>query len=133
MSLPNRRALIRTATVLAAFVLAGCAAPTSMAPDIFASREPHAASRDEMWFVFLESGKTGFSERSALDMMQRGHIANFQRLFGEKKLLAAGPLNPVAPTSSWAMQPWAPFGALSQVATSAVTYQICFPPFWPPP
>lgn len=76
---------------VAAFVLAGCASVAEV-PDVFASRETHAASRDEMWFVFLESGKKGFTERSALEEMQKGHVANFQRLFGEKKLLAAGPL-----------------------------------------
>ncbi|MBI5719281.1 MAG: hypothetical protein HZC37_16560 [Burkholderiales bacterium] len=89
------RALARTSMVLAALVgaavVAGCAT-VGGAPEIFASREAHAPSRDEIWFVFLESGKTGFSERSALEVMQRGHIANFQRLFGEKKLFAAGPL-----------------------------------------
>ena len=84
----------RAAAGLAALVtllLAACASAPE-APDIFASREAHAASRDEMWFVFLESGKKGFTERSALEEMQRGHVANFQRLFGEKKLLAAGPV-----------------------------------------
>jgi len=81
----------RVAAGIGALVLAGCAS-VAEAPDIFASRETHAASRDEMWFVFLESGKKGFTERSALEEMQRGHVANFQRLFGEKKLLAAGPL-----------------------------------------
>lgn len=86
------RLLARAATVLAALAVAACATPGGDAPDIFASREAHAASRDEMWFVYLESGKTGFTERSALEAMQRGHIANFQRLFGEKKLMAAGPL-----------------------------------------
>lgn len=45
-----------------------------------------------MWFVFLEAGKTGPDDREAAAAMQRGHIANFQRLFGEKKLYAAGPL-----------------------------------------
>lgn len=92
MPLPRRRAPTRTAAVLAALVLAACAAPAPVTPDVFANRPTHAASRDEMWFVFLESGKTGFSERTALEAMQRGHIANFQRLFGEKKLFAAGPL-----------------------------------------
>lgn len=85
------RILRRAPVWLAALVLAACAT-VSDAPDIFSSRETRAPSRDEMWFVFLESGKTGFSERTALEAMQRGHIANFQRLFGEKKLFAAGPL-----------------------------------------
>ena len=84
------RALQRTALVLVAIGAAACT--TVGAPDIFANREAHAASRDEMWFVFLESGKPGLADRTAADAMQRGHIANFQRLFGEKKLLAAGPL-----------------------------------------
>lgn len=85
------RILRRAPLWAAALVLAACAT-VSDAPDIFASRETRAPSRDEMWFVFLESGKTGFSERTALEAMQRGHIANFQRLFGEKKLMAAGPV-----------------------------------------
>jgi uncharacterized protein YciI len=83
----------RAAAVLGVALVAACATPPGAeAPDVFASREAYATSRDELWFVFLESGKTGFSERSALEAMQRGHIANFQRLFGEKKLFAAGPL-----------------------------------------
>ncbi|MBK9133003.1 MAG: hypothetical protein IPM15_01215 [Betaproteobacteria bacterium] len=89
MTLLNR--LAAGLCALVALVLAGCAS-VAEAPDIFASREVHAASRDEVWFVYLESGKKGFTERAALEEMQRGHIANFQRLFGEKKLLAAGPL-----------------------------------------
>jgi len=88
-----RRSWSSLAAFLAAVLVAACATPGSEAPsDMFASREARAPSRDEMWFVFLESGKTGFSERTALEAMQRGHIANFQRLFGEKKLFAAGPL-----------------------------------------
>ncbi|MBL8347379.1 MAG: hypothetical protein JNN03_18210 [Rubrivivax sp.] len=85
------RILWRAPVWLAALVLAACAT-VSDAPDVFASREARAPSRDEMWFVYLESGKKGFTERTALEAMQRGHVANFQRLFGEKKLLAAGPL-----------------------------------------
>ncbi|MBL8325704.1 MAG: hypothetical protein JNJ89_12185 [Rubrivivax sp.] len=79
---------------MAAAALAGCAsvgeAPAGGASVFTGELRP--ASRDEMWFVFLESGKTGFTERTAMEAMQRGHIANFQRLFAEKKLLAAGPL-----------------------------------------
>ena len=51
-----------------------------------------------MWFVFLELGKPSPSDRAQMDAMQRGHIANFQRLFGEKKLIAAGPLTDPAGT-----------------------------------
>jgi uncharacterized protein YciI len=80
------------AALAAVALAAGCAAtPDAGQPSIFAG-EMRPASRDEMWFVFLESGKTGFTERTALEAMQRGHIANFQRLFAEKKLFAAGPL-----------------------------------------
>jgi uncharacterized protein YciI len=84
-----------TAAVAAGAVIAavaGCAATPDAAQQSVFTGELRAASRDELWFVFLESGKTGFTERSALEAMQRGHIANFQRLFAEKKLLAAGPL-----------------------------------------
>ena len=92
MTLPLSRLLIRALAALGVAALAACATPTTETSDIFASREALAASRDEMWFVFLETGKSGFAERSAQEAMQRGHIANFQRLFGEKKLMAAGPL-----------------------------------------
>ncbi|MBL8286876.1 MAG: hypothetical protein JNL85_02745 [Rubrivivax sp.] len=87
----SARILAVSAAAAAAAVAAGCATQGSV-PDIFASREPMAASRDEIWFVYLETGKTGFADRAAQEAMQRGHIANFQRLFGEKKLFAAGPL-----------------------------------------
>lgn len=87
----RRAAAARIFTLAAAAIAAGCASPLAV-PDIFSSREPVAASRDEIWFVYLETGKTGFAERAAQEAMQRGHIANFQRLFGEKKLFAAGPL-----------------------------------------
>jgi uncharacterized protein YciI len=75
----------------AAALIAGCAS-TPEASDVFASRETRAPSRDEMWFVFLETGRSGPADNEARAAMQRGHIANFQRLFGEKKLYAAGPL-----------------------------------------
>jgi uncharacterized protein YciI len=78
---------------IAALVAAGCATAPSGGP-----AAPGAApgtgditvpSRDEMWFVFLESGKPTSGDVAA---MQRGHIANFQRLFAEQRLFAAGPL-----------------------------------------
>lgn len=87
----SARIFALAAAAAAAAIAAGCATQGSV-PDIFASREPVAASRDEIWFVYLETGKTSFAERGVQEAMQRGHIANFQRLFGEKKLFAAGPL-----------------------------------------
>lgn len=88
---PLARALSRLSMALAAIVVAACATVAD-APDSIPTGETRAASRDEMWFVFLETGKPGPADREAAAAMQRGHIANFQRLFGEKKLFAAGPL-----------------------------------------
>ncbi len=85
------RNLMRAAVVIAAWMIAACAAPPG-APEGVATGEQRAPSRDEIWFVFLESGKPSPADREAAAAMQRGHIANFQRLFGEKKLFAAGPL-----------------------------------------
>ena len=45
------------------------------------------------WFIFLETGKPTPADREAVKKMQTGHIQNFKRLFGEKKLFAAGPLS----------------------------------------
>ncbi len=45
-----------------------------------------------LWFVFLEAGKMVPDDKAAVAAMQRGHINNFKKLFGEKKLFAAGPL-----------------------------------------
>ena len=44
------------------------------------------------WFIFLETGKKTPDDKQAVQKMQMGHIQNFKRLFGEKKLFAAGPL-----------------------------------------
>ena len=44
------------------------------------------------WFIFLETGKPTPKDQEAVTKMQAGHIQNFKRLFGEKKLFAAGPL-----------------------------------------
>ncbi len=44
------------------------------------------------WFAFLETGTKTSDDKELVEKMQRGHIANFQKLFGEKKLFAAGPL-----------------------------------------
>ncbi len=44
------------------------------------------------WFIFLETGKKTPDDKEAVAKMQKGHIENFVRLHGEKKLFAAGPL-----------------------------------------
>ncbi len=44
------------------------------------------------WFIFLETGKKTPDDKEAVAKMQKGHIDNFVRLHGEKKLFAAGPL-----------------------------------------
>ena len=51
-----------------------------------------AADKRPTWFIFLETGKPTPDDKAAVQKMQAGHIQNFKRLFGEKKLLAAGPL-----------------------------------------
>ena len=68
-------------TLLLMFVLVGCA--TNSAP---------ASESVRTWFIFLETGKKTPDDREAVSKMQTGHIDNFKRLFGEKKLMAAGPL-----------------------------------------
>jgi len=57
------------AALLTLAALAGCATP------------PLAAPRD--WFIFLETGRKTPDDRAAVAAMQRGHIDNFKRLFGE--------------------------------------------------
>lgn len=51
-----------------------------------------AADPRPTWFIFLETGKKTPDDKEAVTRMQRGHIANFEKLHGEKKLFAAGPL-----------------------------------------
>lgn len=59
--------------------LAGCA-------------NPAPAATGNRWFIFLETGRPTPPDRDAVMAMQRGHIANFQRLFALGRLQAAGPL-----------------------------------------
>lgn len=54
--------------------------------------EKKAATPENVWFIFLETGKRTPDDKALVEQMQRGHIDNFKRLFGEKKLFAAGPL-----------------------------------------
>lgn len=51
------------------------------------------ADKRPTWFIFLETGKKTPDDKEAVQKMQMGHIQNFKRLFGEKKLFAAGPLS----------------------------------------
>ena len=44
------------------------------------------------WFVFLDSSKPTPTDKEAVAAMQKEHLANFGKLFEEKKLIAAGPL-----------------------------------------
>ncbi len=48
------------------------------------------AGRD--WFVFLERGAPTPPDKERVMAMQKGHIANFGRLFAAGKLFAAGPM-----------------------------------------
>lgn len=61
------------------------------APAALATPAPAADDRP-WWFVFLETGRKTPDDKAAVQGMQKGHIDNFKRLHGEKKLFAAGPL-----------------------------------------
>lgn len=74
----------RCRRLFAALVLGTLASCASVPP------APAPAERD--WFIFLETGKPTPDDKPRVAEMQRGHIDNFRRLFGEKKLFAAGPL-----------------------------------------
>lgn len=50
------------------------------------------AQTDRDWFVFLETGRKTPEDKAAVTAMQRGHIANFEKLFAQGRLFAAGPL-----------------------------------------
>jgi uncharacterized protein YciI len=65
----------------------------ALAPFLVQSRSPAAAPDSRAtWFVFLETGRPTPPDKEAVATMQRGHLANFGKLFAEKKLFAAGPL-----------------------------------------
>jgi uncharacterized protein YciI len=79
---------------LCVMLLAACASVTGgegVSKSENASAQP-SQSTNNLWFIFLESGKKTPDDKEAAAKMQRGHINNFKRLFGEKKLFAAGPL-----------------------------------------
>lgn len=67
-------------TLLTAFTLALAGATSAV------------AQGHPQWLVFLETGKPTPDDKERVAAMQRGHLGNFKRLFGEKKLFAAGPL-----------------------------------------
>lgn len=76
--------LRRTALLAAPALLGACA--------ITPARPPATPPPGDLWFAFLETGRPTPADKAAVAAMQRGHIANFQRLFAQGRLLAAGPL-----------------------------------------
>jgi uncharacterized protein YciI len=72
----------RLCVSICVFVLAACV----HAP------QHEAAKPEHVWFIFLEAGEKTPDDKEKVAQMQRGHIENFKRLFGEQKLIAAGPL-----------------------------------------
>jgi uncharacterized protein YciI len=73
-------------------LLAACTGSTERVGEAVNVGVSASQSTNNLWFVFLESGKKTPGDKAAVEKMQRGHIDNFKRLFGEKKLFAAGPL-----------------------------------------
>ena len=78
----HRRALLK------ALPLAWLGAPLAVVGQGVATDAPPL--RD--WFIFLESGQPTPPDKEAVAAMQRRHIDNFKRLFGQGKLFGAGPL-----------------------------------------
>ncbi len=83
----QRRSLIAGAAALSAL---STVAPTARAQAGGAPASIFAA--EQMWFIFLETGRPVPDDKAAVEAMQRGHLDNFKRLFAEGKLFAAGPL-----------------------------------------
>jgi uncharacterized protein YciI len=78
--------------LLFAVHLAACAGSTERVGEAVTLSASASQSTNNLWFIFLESSKKTPDDKAAVEKMQRGHIDNFKRLFGEKKLFAAGPL-----------------------------------------
>lgn len=78
----------RMMLLLCALLLASCAS----VPERTGATLNPTQSADSFWFVFMESGKKTPDDKEAVAKMQLGHIQNFKKLFGEKKLFAAGPM-----------------------------------------
>ncbi|WP_067066467.1 YciI family protein [Roseateles chitosanitabidus] len=93
----QRRSLIAVAAGLSALP-ALSALPVSMAraqsgkPDATPAGARSSFAADTTFFIFLETGRPVPEDKAAVEAMQRGHLDNFKRLFGEGKLLSAGPL-----------------------------------------
>lgn len=80
----QRRSVLQGAAGLAAAM----ALPRAHADE--APAPTPAPGRD--WFVFLERGVPTPPDKERVMAMQKGHIANFERLFAAGKLFAAGPM-----------------------------------------
>jgi uncharacterized protein YciI len=78
--------MLRRTFLLAPPVLLSACAGTPVNPP------PTAPTQGDLWFGFFETGRPTPADKDAVAAMQRGHIANFQRLFSQGRLLAAGPL-----------------------------------------
>lgn len=83
----QRRAVLNGVTALAALTTL-TALPSARADD--APAPVPVPGRD--WFVFLERGAPTPPDKERVSAMQKGHIANFGRLFAAGKLFAAGPM-----------------------------------------
>ena len=75
--------------LMPATLLAACSTPPAATPAVAQAAQ---ADTRPWWFVFLETGRMTPDDKAAVQAMQVGHINNFKRLHGEKKLFAAGPL-----------------------------------------
>lgn len=86
-----RRRSLLARLMSGASVLLALAQPFAAAAQATPSAAPSPAA-GQTWFIFLETGKPVPDDREAVAQMQRGHLENFKRLYGEGKLSAAGPL-----------------------------------------
>lgn len=75
----QRRSLIATAAAMPALAALPARAQTAIAAE-------------QVWFIFLETGRPVPDDKAAVAAMQTGHLENFKRLFAEEKLFAAGPM-----------------------------------------
>ncbi len=86
----QRRPLLQWLAGLGASIgMAGARADEPQAPAAASAPLP-VPGRD--WFVFLERGLPTPPDKERVMAMQKGHIANFERLFAQGKLFAAGPM-----------------------------------------